>query len=204
MLQQQTVPARALELLKAIQSNAFFEGTRLVGGTALAMQIGHRISIDLDFFGDFPHDHNLISQELSAMGSVVNLRNTKSIKIYKVDDVKIDFVNYQYNWLEDAGVEQNFCLAGKKDIAAMKISAITGRGSKKYFVDVYALLNFFSLAEMMQWFIEKFPDGSLFLAQKSLIYFDDADEEKDPNMLVSYDWKKIKKRIVKEFETLKL
>jgi len=193
-----------LELLEAIQANAFFDGTRLVGGTALALQLGHRISIDLDFFGDFPFEHQVIAQELGAYGQVVNVQNTRTIKIYKVDDVKIDFVNYHYAWLEDAIAQDGVRLAGKKDIAAMKISAITGRGSKKDFVDVYALLDYFSLQEMVNLFSTKFPDSTAFLAHKSLSYFADADEEKDPEMLTPYHWETIKERIKAEVKKLAL
>lgn len=204
MLHKQAVPERALELLKAIQANPIFERTRLVGGTALALQLGHRISIDLDFFGEIPFAHEVIANELSAYGAVTNLQNTRTIKIFKVDDVKIDFVHFTYNWLEAAIEDDGLRLAGKKDIAAMKISAITGRGSKKDFVDLHALLDFFSMQEMLDYFTRKFPDSTAFLAYKSLHYFADADLEKAPEMLSPYNWEAIKERIFSEMQKLSI
>lgn len=204
MLHQQAVPKRALELLTGIQANPFFTPLRLVGGTALALQIGHRISIDLDFFGDFPLQHQLIAQELAQYGSVTNVQNTPTVCIFQVDGVKIDFVNYKYAWLDKPIKKDGFVLAGKRDIAAMKISAITGRGTKKDFIDLNALLDDFTLAEMIALFDAKYPDGTTYLALKSLNYFVDADRQKAPQMLIPYNWEAIKERITAEVRKLVL
>jgi len=85
-----------------------------------------------------------------------------------------------------------------KDIAAMKIAAITNRGSKKDFIDIYFLLNHFSLKEIMDLYLEKYPDGSSFLAYKSLSYFVDAENQIMPKMLIPTKWEDVKKRIIEE------
>ena len=87
-------------------------------------------------------------------------------------------------------------LASNFDVAAMKLSAITGRGSKKDFIDLYFLLKQQSLSQMLDLYLRKFNDGSLFLVLKSLVYFDDADVEEMPNMLIPIKWKMVKATIV--------
>lgn len=79
-----------------------------------------------------------------------------------------------------------------KDIAAMKLAAITGRGSKKDFVDLYFLLNYFSFNEMLSFYTQKYPDGSAYLLLKSMTYFEDAESEPMPDMLVSLSWQQVK------------
>jgi predicted nucleotidyltransferase component of viral defense system len=93
--------------------------------------------------------------------------------------------------IEDNGIR----LAGLKDIAAMKIVAINNRGSKKDFIDIYFLLNHFSLKEIMDFYLEKYPDGSAFMARKSLSYFADAEKQLMPKMLIPTSWNDVKNRI---------
>jgi hypothetical protein len=97
--------------------------------------------------------------------------------------------------LQDVDVFQDLRLAQKKDIAAMKIAAITGRGSKKDFVDLYYLLNEFSIEQILGFYKQKYLDASEFIALKSLSYFDDANEELPLDMLKDISWENVKKRI---------
>ena len=91
-------------------------------------------------------------------------------------------------------------LAQLEDIAAMKLSAVTGRGTKKDFVDISFLLQHFSLNQMVEFYSRKYYDGSEFLVLKSLTYFADADQDPDPVMLRKMEWEDIKGRIVKTLE----
>ena len=111
---------------------------------------------------------------------------------------KVDIVNYHYKWLESPIIKDEIVLAGKKDIAAMKLSAITGRGTRKDFIDLFFLFQHFTLRQMLEFYNQKYFDGSEFLVLKSLSYFDDADKEIMPNMLVSIDWEHVKNTIKKE------
>ena len=135
MLSYETVEPRTLELLKSLMQEPAFNDMRLVGGTALALQYGHRQSIDLDFFGDLTCEQEKTQEILSKYGKVTVLKETKNIRIYVVDNIKVDFVHYScYPWLEDAIFEDGIRLASPKDIAAMKINAIEGRGTRKDFL----------------------------------------------------------------------
>jgi hypothetical protein len=89
-------------------------------------------------------------------------------------------------------------LASEMDIAAMKLNAIAGRGSKKDFIDFYYLLKKFSVDEMLAFYLKKYQDCSEFLVRKSLCYFDDADKDEMPYMTEQLDWDEIKNSIKKE------
>lgn len=196
MLYYQTVDTGTLELLKKIVSIDLFSELRLVGGTSLALQIGHRKSIDLDFFGNIDVDVLEINQALAPLGAITLLKDSKNIHVYLVNGIKVDIVNYTYPWLKELLVTDGIRLATYHDIAAMKLAAITGRGSKKDFIDLYFLLKEMSLSTMLQQYLRKYNDGSLFLVIKSLIYFEDAELEEMPDMLYPVNWQMVKDAII--------
>lgn len=196
MLHYKSVSAELLELLEFIMNQREFDEFNLVGGTSLALQMGHRISIDIDLFGASEIDEDLFLEVLKKFGTVQVIKKSKNILICSVNGIKVDFVNYQYRLLESPLLEENIRLVKKKDIAAMKVNAIAGRGSIKDFIDVYFLLNEFSINEMIGFYLQKYSDGSGFMVRKSLTYFDDADNEEAPIMFQTITWKEIKKTIL--------
>ena len=196
MLQTATVSESLLEFLKELMISPLFSDYILVGGTALALQIGHRNSIDIDLFGSKEID-GLIFKSFFKSKEISLIQESKNILVLKVDNIKIDFVNYKYPLLDDISTIDNIRLASLKDIAAMKLSAIAGRGSKKDFVDLYYLLNYFTLEQMITFYNTKYNDGSEFLVRKSLTYFEDADSEPMPRMMNDITWEDIKSHISK-------
>lgn len=86
----------------------------------------------------------------------------------------------------------------------MKIAAIIGRGTKKDFIDLYFLLRLFTLNELLDLYLEKYPDGSLFVAMKSLTYFDDAEQDPMPVMFDNVEWESVKDSIRNAVSTLNL
>ena len=193
MLHVETVQPDTLGLLKRIQALPILSETRLVGGTALALQFGHRRSIDLDFFGAWGEVN--LQPELELCGEVARTGGTSRMQFYEVNRVKVDFVTYGYPWLRDALCEDDIRLAQVEDIAAMKLEAITNRGSKKDFVDVAYLLNAFSLKEMLSLYQTKYPTGLKLLVMRSLVYFDDAEDDPMPSMLKPLRWDEAKERL---------
>jgi len=101
MLHYETVDIGTLELLKKLQSLSIFNEMRLVGGTSLALQIGHRKSIDIDLFGNLQVEYENLIDELKTIGEVVPLKNSKNIHSLLINDIKVDIVNYEYKWLEN-------------------------------------------------------------------------------------------------------
>ena len=197
MLHYKTVDDFTLELLKKLQSLRIFSQMRLVGGTSLALQIGHRKSIDIDLFGLLNVDFDALTDELKTIGDVIVLGNSKNIHTYLIDEIKVDIVHYEYPWLKDKIVSDEIHLAAIEDIAAMKLSAIIGRGSKKDFIDLYYILQQFDLAQLMSFYGQKFRDGSSFLVLKSLVCFEDADNEAMPLMFEDLSWEEVKITIQK-------
>lgn len=197
MLHLETIVPETLELLRRIQSHPAFAETRLVGGTALALQLGHRVSVDLDIFGKWNYSEGL-DAALSTVGHVVRESGSQNGKMafYYVDDVKVDCVAYEiYKWLDPAVEEEGVRLAAVRDIAAMKINAVTNRGTRKDFVDVARLLEDHSLDEIFGWYRMKYPDANPALAMRSLAYFADAETMPMPRTLVPFDWEEAKDRV---------
>lgn len=196
MLYLETVESSTLELLKKLQRLPVLEQTRLVGGTALALQLGHRKSIDLDFFGTVDCEAEYLRESIAGIASLTILKESPHIHIYIVDGIKVDIVNYKYPWLDDVVLEQGLRLASINDIAAMKITAIIGRGTKKDFIDIAFLLHHFSLEEILHFYAAKYNDSSVFMAMKSLAYFDDAEADPMPDMFVNQSWQQLKAYIL--------
>ncbi|MFT6810148.1 MAG: putative nucleotidyltransferase component of viral defense system [Saprospiraceae bacterium] len=197
MLYRQTISEELLEILSVLMTIEEFKTLRLVGGTSLvALQIGHRNSIDIDLFGKLEIDDIELSVLLSKnFDKVEKLTQSNSIKIQLINNIKVDIVNYPYLWLDNALLEDQIRLASLKDIAAMRVSAITNRGSKKDFIDLYFLLDTYSLSEIIDFNKEKYPDSNPYLAMKSIGFYDDADLQPMPVMYNSVSWFEIKNKI---------
>lgn len=198
MLYYETIEPATLELLRQLQEVPLLSKTHLVGGTSLALQIGHRKSIDIDLFGEIDCEQYELVDALSDFGKLTILKESKNIHVYQLDGVKLDIVNYKYPWIKPIIVEDNLRLSGMEDIAAMKITAIIGRGTKKDFIDLAFLLDIFSLDEILNFYNEKYPEASRFMAMKSISYFDDAESDPMPYMLKEASWNDIKNRILRE------
>ena len=202
MLQYKTIEPATLQLLKDLQSLPILKETHLVGGTALALQLGHRKSVDLDLFGSIPFTSDEIRDALSEGHSLTTIKESKNINIYLIDGIKVAFVNYKYAWIDSPVHGDGFSLAGIKDIAAMKVAAIVGRGTKKDFIDLFSLLKLFPLQEILNLYLQKYPDGSIFLAMKSLSYFEDAEQDPMPEMLMDATWEDVKDGIREALNSL--
>ncbi len=204
MLSYRTIVPHTLELLKKLCQEPYLMDCRLVGGTALALQYGHRTSVDLDFFGSFGNEEDKLFTVLQPYAEVRRVKDSPNIKIFFMDDVKVDFVNYSiYPWIDDAVEEDGLRLASPKDIAAMKINAIEGRGSKKDFIDIYSLLQHYSLDELLKFYSQKYPNYSIYRALMSLTYFADADPKDTPTLFMDVTWDEMKtfiKQKVVEYE----
>lgn len=196
MLHTETVEPSTLDLLRRLQRLPDLTSTRLVGGTALALHLGHRKSVDLDMFGTF--DPIVSYRKLLAdAGHSVEGAENGTVQSLRVNNVKVDLVNCPYPWLDDAIEEGNIRLAGLRDIAAMKLSAVANRGRKKDFIDVARLLDVFSLDQMLSLYKEKFSVSELSFPLRGLMYFDDAEEDPMPEMFDSnFTWENVKKTVV--------
>lgn len=202
MLHRKTIAAPTLGILKNITAISELSGFNLAGGTSLALQIGHRISVDLDFFGNRPFETQEILDLLQPVGQVRILSQSKNILVLNVEGVKVDFVNYRYPLIREVLQIESLRLLDLPDIAAMKLAAIAGRGRKKDFIDIYFLLKKYSLAQLFEFYNAKYEDGSIFMVSRSITYFDDADKDEDLMVFKKISWQTIKDTILKEIKKL--
>lgn len=169
-------------------------GFYLAGGTGLALQLGHRVSGDLDFFSATEFEPDVLRDRMVSAGQFTLVSEARGTLHGIFNSTKVSFLRYDYPvlfpTLELSGVE----VADKRDIALMKISAISSRGSKKDFVDLYFICQEQALPFLMDLFARKYSkvNYSRYHILKSLTYFEDADGEPDPIMLKPWSWEKIK------------
>jgi predicted nucleotidyltransferase component of viral defense system len=203
MLQSQTVESNTLELLKSLMQKEYLDSFVLVGGTALALQLGNRESIDLDLFSNTDFASNdLLTSLLKDYQIVVNNQLSQTL-ITTINHVKVDFIKFHYPFIRPFLVIENIRMASLEDIAAMKLDAIIGRGSKKDFYDLFFLLQHYSIDELFSFYTEKYPHQTTFHVARSLTYFDDADIQ--PNPIVfdkTITWETVKKKIISVIQSL--
>ncbi len=201
MLYKQTVDTKILNILKELQTLPELMEMRLVGGTSLALQIGHRISVDLDLFGIFNSSLPL-EMCLTDFNNVVKTGSNRFMQFFEIDGVKVDFVNYTYPWLGKPVIEEGITLASIEDIAAMKVNAIINRGTKKDFIDMAFLLERYSLLQILDLYQKKYGVQDYQMALRSLTYFEDAELDVMPRMLINKDWKTVKGEILSQIKQL--
>ena len=198
MLHLETIEPFALELLKDLMKKSYLEQFVLVGGTALALQIGHRKSDDLDLFTiqDF-NTNELIPLLLNDYSVKPTLQMTQTL-ICEINNIKVDFIRFKYPFIQPIIETDGIRMLSIEDIAPMKLDAITGRGSKKDFYDLYFLLKLFDLNKLFELYKAKYPHQTVFHVARSLSYFDDAEHEPEPFVFdKKVTWEKVK-RIIRQ------
>lgn len=200
MLHKETVRPEFLSLLYRLTVAEPLKNFVLVGGTALSLRIGNRKSLDIDLFtaGDFPGDSLIAFLEENAF----NFRQQSRFKgglLGHIDNIKVDFIRHGYPWVQQPELIDGIRIASLEDIAAMKLNAISGNGSRiKDFVDIAFLSGYMTLSDMLSHYEKKYPNINGVMALKSLCYFDDIDfsvtiEYTNP----AINWEMLKARILK-------
>ena len=198
MLHAETVLPSTLELLKKMMEDECLNQFRLVGGTSLSLQLGHRISVDLDLFTSEPFDAMELSVHLNTtyeMETDFLARNTIKGEIH---GVQIDCIAHQYPWIEDYTIEEGIRLASITDISAMKLNAISGTGTRiKDFIDIACLSSLMSLEDMLNAYKEKYR-ANILIPLKSLTYWNDINFKEPIRMLSlkQIQWEDIKTRLL--------
>ncbi|MBW6460533.1 MAG: nucleotidyl transferase AbiEii/AbiGii toxin family protein [Bacteroidales bacterium] len=195
MLQYQAVTPETLDILKKLMGAGFLKEFILVGGTSLALQIGHRKSYDLDLFTRDKFDPKILAAEINRLMDTVITGEAENTLNCVINGIPVDFIRYDYKLIGDTVHSDNIRLASKEDIACMKLSAIASRGSKKDFYDMHFLLRDFSLEVMFGFYERKYKSNERFHLIKSLIYFSDAEKEPDPITFIPMEWNEVKKTI---------
>ena len=176
MLHKETVTAGTLDLIHRLMDDANLQQFHLVGGTALALMLGHRISIDIDLFTDKEFDTAQMVKHLSA-NYETELKSTGKNSISGfLEGIKFDLIAHQYPYVKPVINLEGIRMLSLHDIAAMKVNAIVGNGTRiKDFLDVHFLLRNITYEEMINAYLKKYPDVSANMARSSLLYHKDID-----------------------------
>lgn len=178
------VDKKQKQLLLDLMNLDFLDDHYLAGGTNLALRFDHRHSIDLDLFVIRDFDLGYSNRINTMLKQVLDTRFT-SVSVTEVgvfgfiDGIKTDFVNYPHPLLKPLEQREGARLASVVDVAAMKINAAVGRGTQKDFYDIYELLNHLSLGEMLRAYQTKYQIDNTAMAERSLLYFEDARDTKN-------------------------
>lgn len=196
MLHKETVAPQTLDLIKRLFKDAKLSDFVLVGGTALSLQIGHRISIDIDLFNDKPFDAANIASHLQKNYNTENVKTLKNGVFCFIDDIKVDVMSHQYPWVKAPIVSEGIRMVSLEDIGAMKLHAIVQSGSRlKDFIDIYFLLGQLSFQDLFGFYEKKYPDTSKAVVQKALLYDNDIKPSSIDMIGKSIDFERIAARI---------
>jgi hypothetical protein len=184
-------------VLKTLAPFARDHGFYLGGGTALALWLGHRRSVDFDWFREEPIEDPLrLASEISGSGIRFKPARIEAGTLHGASrGVRTSFLEYRYPLLRPGLDEGGITLASLEDLAAMKLAAVAQRGSRKDFVDVFGLGQRFRLEEMLGFYREKYGLRDWGNVLVALSYFDGADRERMPTMIERWTWPSIKRAI---------
>ncbi len=197
MLQTQTIEKETLGLLKTLMRDDKLNHFYLVGGTALALYMGHRKSIDIDLFSQQLFDVEDTKAHLTQMYAFQTDRQSDATLIGHINFVKVDCIRYNYPLVEPVFDCDGIRMYSMPDIAAMKLIAISQSGKRlKDFVDVAFMSSMMSLEDMLNAFEEKYPKTSVMTAVRGLTFFDEIDFSGVIELIDgTFKWKIIEKRI---------
>lgn len=195
------------ENLALLGQVSFVNKYYLAGGTALSLQYGHRFSHDLDFFSQNPVKPFVINAGLKEKGKLEIFQNDQGTFNGMFNEVKLSFFIYPYKTIRPIQKFSDVKIASIEDIACMKLDALSSRGTKRDFIDLYTICQRdYSLQDVFQLFHKKYQetDYSKLHILKSLVYFDDAEEQEMPQILDKVEWDKVKKYFLNEAKKLTL
>lgn len=202
MLQYSTIEPHTLDVLKKLMQVPEMNDFYLVGGTALALYYGHRLSVDIDLFSTTAFTNESLILPLEQHFSGFTYKNTKNpVGLFgAIDGVKVDLVKHHHHpWITEPFIENGIRMAGIPDIMAMKIAAIMKRGVKKDFWDIAELLQHYTVEDFIKYYTKKYPSQQLLVSVPyALCYFDEAEESEEPVSLKGQSWKAVKKIIQKK------
>lgn len=188
-----------LPLLKSFKNDFY-----LAGGTALALQMGHRSSVDFDYFADKDIDTEEVFSKIKKVfesHKILKIKEEENTLIVLIDEeIMLSFFGYKYKLIKKLIKEEFFNLASIEDIGCMKFSAIIGRKSNKDYIDLYYILQRIKLRELLELSAKKFPEIDTNLIIKNLVYFKDIENSpikfKNNNKITLKEVEKFMKRAV--------
>jgi predicted nucleotidyltransferase component of viral defense system len=188
-----TTPA-CRQALAYLSQQPFISDFYLAGGTALALQIGHRVSTDLDWFSTsrrlLAPEREVIRQALDDSGQFVVASEQDGMLFTRLFGADVSFIHQHHPLLEPTVIYQEIQLASPTDIGLMKLAAVNSRGTRRDFVDLYSLREIVTLDRLLELVLVKYADRPSFLpiAARALAYFEDAEPQPMPRLLTPIKW----------------
>lgn len=174
MLRKEAVEKGTMDIIGKLMTDEKLASFNLVGGTALALKIGHRKSIDIDIFTTSDFNSQEISDHLTSNYNITRIQTISNGVFCLIDGVKLDLLAHKYPLVEDLETVEGIRMVSLKDIGAMKLNAIYNNGTRlKDFVDMYALLETFSLQELLQASEKKYPENNISMVKNALLHHED-------------------------------
>jgi hypothetical protein len=197
MLHKETVEASTLDMIKCLMADAELQDFFMVGGTALSLLIGHRISIDVDLFTEKDFDAVSLRQYLEQNHTMTDAKTIGNGVFGFIDNVKIDIIAHKYPLIKPLEIMEGIRMSSLEDIGAMKLNAIAGSGNRlKDFVDMYYLLEHKPFKFLGNAYEQKYPNVNIQMAGNSLLYFNDIDHSVSIKLMNGVvEWGKIDKRL---------
>jgi len=192
-LRLQAVSPELWQLLNRLMADAALSDFYLVGGTALALRYGHRVSVGIDLFTESAFDAVRLRERLTQSYQLAESTVEKNTILGVIDGIKCDCMAHQYPMVAGVQNHDGVRLIAVEDIAAMKLNVIANRGSKKDFWDLHELSRHFDREQIFSFYEKKYPHGSRWSVEKSLSYFVDA--EPNPICLKGLSWSRVKSEI---------
>jgi len=188
---------KLLSQLSFLKQDGFYLG----GGTALALHLGHRTSLDFDFYSGKKFDNKKLLLKLEKkFKNIILIQKPEQTLIVKINEIEVSFFHYPYPLIFPPIKLNQINIASKEDIAAMKIIALSDRGAKRDFIDVYFLLKEFSLEQIFEFVKKKYPMFNIYVGLRGLTYFTDAQKEQKRRLYLTHfvSWSEVKKFLIKE------
>lgn len=201
MLHTETVEKGTMDIVRRLMADENFSAFNLVGGTALALKIGHRKSIDIDLFTSTDFNAPEISKHLTTNYDAIRVQTITNGVFCLINGVKLDLLAHKYPLIENLETVEGIRLVSLKDIGAMKLNAIYNNGTRlKDFVDIYALLEIFPLHELIEASEKKYPENNIAMVKNALVHHEDIDF----TVAIDYTdrkikWPEISERLQKAF-----
>jgi hypothetical protein len=202
MLHFETVEPGTFSVLNELLEVPELRDFSLVGGTALSLLLGHRISVYLDLFCHQPFENDIVKDGLTLQFKdrlIIEDKSPKFAIFCYIDGIKVDLVKHPLPLIRPLQIIGNLRMFSTEDIIAMKVQAILGRGKKKDFWDIAELLRHYSVNDFVNFHREKYSKQNLLISvPQALTYFADADESEDPVSLKGQTWNTVKTFISKK------
>ncbi len=198
MFHEKAITPSGQKTLTYLRQQAFINGFYLAGGTALALQIGHRLSTDLDWFSPqrtlLAPEREVIYQKLQTGKQLQIVSEQDGMLFMRLFDTDVSFIFQQHPLLQETVNYQSIQLASPTDIGLMKLAAINSRGTRRDFVDLYCLREIVSLDQLLALVPQKYANRPNFLAimTRALAYFEDAEQQPMPQMFHEIRWQDVK------------